>query len=104
MIVRIIDVYVREQDVEAFRTASLRNREGSIREPGVLRFDVLQVEADPTHFVLFEVYQDEPATADHKQTPHYQAWREAVEPMMAKPRVGTSCLVVAPQDPARWRS
>jgi autoinducer 2-degrading protein len=104
MIVRIIDVFVREQDIEAFKTAILRNREGSIQEPGVLRFDVLQLEREPSHFVLFEVYRDEQATEDHKQTAHYKQWRETAEPMMAKPRVGTSCLVLAPQDPASWRS
>jgi len=104
MIVRIIDLYVREQDQEAFKAASVANREGSILEPGVLRFDVLQVDTEPGRFVLFEVYRNEQAAADHKQTAHYQAWREAVEPMMAKPRVGTACTVVAPRDPEQWRS
>ncbi|MBN1834763.1 MAG: antibiotic biosynthesis monooxygenase [Spirochaetales bacterium] len=103
MIVRIIDVYVREEDTEAFRQATLENRAGSIREPGVLRFDVLQVEAEPTHFLLFEVYRDEQATLDHKETAHYKAWRQAVEPMMAKPRGSTACTVVAPQEPREWR-
>jgi len=103
MIVRIIDVYVREPDVEAFREATLRNRDGSVLEPGVLRFDVLQVEAELTHFVLFEVYRDEQATLDHKQTAHYKIWREAVEPMMARPRGSTACSVVAPKEPREWR-
>jgi autoinducer 2-degrading protein len=104
MTVRIVDVYVRAQDVESFKSASLRNREGSIQEPGVIRFDVLQVETEPTHFVLFEVYRDEQATLDHKDTSYYREWRDAVEPMMAKPRVGTSCRVLAPGDPAQWRA
>jgi len=103
MIVRIIDVYVREGDEKAFRAETLSNREGSIREAGVLRFDVLQVEGQPGHFVLFEVYRDEQATLDHKETPHYKAWREAVEPMMAGPRASTACSVVAPEDPGEWR-
>jgi autoinducer 2-degrading protein len=104
MIVRLIDVYVRDEHVDAFSEATLRNRDGSIREPGVLRFDVLQVEGEPTHFVLFEVYRDEPATQEHKQTAHYKTWRETVEPMMAKPRGSTACAVVAPRDPQEWRA
>jgi autoinducer 2-degrading protein len=103
MIVRIIDVYVREQNLEAFRDATLKNRDGSIREPGVLRFDVLQDEAEPAHFVLFEVYRDEKATLDHKETDHYQIWRQAVELMMARPRSATACSVVAPLNPHEWR-
>ncbi len=102
MIVRIIDVYVKEPNVEDFRQASLKNREGSIKEPGVLRFDVLQDEADPAHFVLYEVYRDEQATREHKDTAHYRQWRAGVEPMMARSRGSTACRPVAPLDPKEW--
>ena len=102
MIVRVIDVYVKEQSIEEFKGATFRNREGSIQEPGVLRFDVLQSESDPYHFILYEVYRDEQATKDHKETAHYQEWREAVEPMMAGKRESTACTPVAPTDPAEW--
>jgi autoinducer 2-degrading protein len=104
MIVRLIDVYVKQGQEEAFKAASLENREGSIREPGVLRFDLLQDEAQPAHFMLLEVYRDEQATRDHKETAHYRSWRGRVEPMMARPRAGTACSVVAPTDPAAWKS
>ena len=102
MIVRVIDVYVKEQSIEEFKRATVKNRQGSIQEPGVLRFDVLQTEAEPDHFVLYEVYRDEQATSDHKDTVHYQEWRTAVEPMMAKPRGGTACTPVAPTEQSEW--
>jgi autoinducer 2-degrading protein len=102
MIVRIIDVYVKEQSVEEFKRITVRNREGSIREEGVLRFDVLQSESDPRRFILYEVYRDEPATRTHKETAHYRKWREAAELMMARGRESTACLPVAPTDPAEW--
>lgn len=41
---------------------------------------------DPMHFVLYEAYAT--AEAAHKQTAHYQAWRETVAPMMAQAREG----------------
>jgi autoinducer 2-degrading protein len=104
MIVRLIDVYVNQGQEEAFKAASVQNRAGSMREPGVLRFDLLQDEAQPAHFVLLEVYRDEQATRDHKETAHYQKWRGAVEPMMARPRVGTAYSAVAPTDPGAWKS
>ncbi|HZM03397.1 MAG TPA: antibiotic biosynthesis monooxygenase [Candidatus Saccharimonadales bacterium] len=50
------------------------------------RFDVLQQLADLTRFVLIESYRDSGAPAQHKETAHYQAWRDAVAPMMAEPR------------------
>jgi len=102
MIVRVIDVYVQEQSIEEFKGATVKNRQGSIQEPGVLRFDILQSESDPNHFILYEVYRDEQATKDHKETVHYQRWREAVEPMMARKRESAACRPVAPTDPAEW--
>ena len=60
----------------------------SIHEPGNLRFDILQMSEDPTRFILYEAYADEPAARAHKETAHYLAWRERVGPMMAEPRRG----------------
>jgi autoinducer 2-degrading protein len=102
MIVRIIDVQVNKQSVEDFKRISVQNRGGSIQERGVLRFDVLQSDTDPQQFFLYEVYRDEQATLDHKETEHYQRWREAAEPMMARKRESTSCSPVAPTDPGEW--
>ena len=102
MIVRVIDVRVNKQSIEEFKRITVQNRGGSVREPGVLRFDVLHSDADPQHFILYEVYRDEQATLDHKQTKHYQRWREAAEPMMARKRESTSCTPVAPTDPGEW--
>jgi autoinducer 2-degrading protein len=102
MIVRIIDIHVLEARLEDFKRATLRNREGSIGEQGVLRFDLLQDDAQPGHFLLYEVYRDVQATQDHKQTEHYRLWREAMEPMMAEPRKSLSCTPLAPLDPGEW--
>ena len=102
MIVRIIDVHVKKQSIEEFKRITVQNREGSIQERGVLRFDVLQSDTDPQHFILYEVYRDEQATLDHKETDHYQSWRQAAEPMMARKRESTSCTPVAPTGPGEW--
>ena len=102
MIVRVVDIQVRPERLEEFISATLANRCGSIAEPGVLRFDVLQSEQDPARFLLYEVYRDPAATEAHKQTAHYQAWRQAVEPMMASPRQGKAFKVLAPAEPAEW--
>jgi autoinducer 2-degrading protein len=102
MIVRIIDVRVNRESIAEFKRISVENRKGSMKEPGVLRFDVLQSDEDPQHFVLYEVYRDDQATVDHKETEHYKGWREAVEPMMARKRESVSCTPVSPTDPGDW--
>jgi quinol monooxygenase YgiN len=72
--------------VEAFKQATRVNARLSLLELGVLRFDVLQQQDDLTRFVLVEVYRDAAAATEHKETPHYPDWRDAVAPMMAEPR------------------
>ena len=57
-----------------------------MQEPGIVRFDVLQDNADPTHFVLVEIYRSQEATVAHKETSHYATWRDTATPMMAQPR------------------
>ena len=86
MLILHVHVHVKPDDIEAFREASIENARQSRKEPGIARFDVLQQDDDLTRFVLIEVYRTEKATADHKATAHYAAWRERVEPLMAEPR------------------
>lgn len=92
----IVYVHVLPEAVEAFRTATLANAAASIREPGVVRFDVAQESADPTRFALIEVYRGPEGAAAHKQTAHYQTWRDAVAPMMAEARTNKSYATVTP--------
>ena len=90
--------------VEDFLAATLVNARASLAEPGVLRFDVIQDEADPAHVVLVEVYRDAEAPAAHKLTPHYAAWRDGVAEMMAEPRASTSFAAVFPAGGEGWAS
>ena len=86
MLIVHVHVHVKPESVEAFREASLENARNSIREPGVVRFDVVQQEDDPTRFVLMEIYRTADDPGRHKATTHYVAWRDAVDSMMAEPR------------------
>jgi autoinducer 2-degrading protein len=88
MHVTLVHVHVNAEHVEAFIAATRLNHEASVQEPGNRRFDVLQLAADPTRFVLYEAYATEADAAAHKQTAHYASWREAVADWMAEPRQG----------------
>lgn len=100
-----VHIRVLPDQIDAFLAASRANAEASRQEPGVLRFDVLQDEADATHVVLVEVYRDDhDAPAAHKATAHYAAWRDAVAPMMAQPRRAERFSPVSPTDEAAWLS
>lgn len=86
MYVVIVEVHVLAEKVAQFLRLTLANHEGTRREPGNRRFDVLEQNDDPTRFVLYEVYEDETAFAAHQKTAHYLAWRDAVADLMAEPR------------------
>ncbi|MCE3277217.1 MAG: antibiotic biosynthesis monooxygenase, partial [Propionibacteriaceae bacterium] len=75
-----VDIAVLPEQLDAFVTATEKNAVASRDEPGIVRFDVLSDRADPTHVVLVEIYRDDAAAAAHKDTAHYQRWRDTVAP------------------------
>ena len=93
-----VDIAVVPEQLDAFLAETRRNADASRDEPGVVRFDVLSDREDPGHVVLVEIYRDETAAAAHKETAHYQRWREAVAPMMARPRQATRYVNTSPDD------
>jgi len=86
MLIVHVHAHVKPECVEAFREATVENARNSVEEPGVARFDVIQQADDPTRFILVEVYRTPEAPTQHKETAHYQKWRDAEAPMMAEPR------------------
>lgn len=93
-----VQVHVKPEAVESFRRATRDNARGSLQEPGIVRFDVCQSADDPTRFVLVEIYRTKDDPPRHRETSHYRAWREAVEPMMAEPRTKAEYVNVHPED------
>lgn len=98
MLIVHVHVHVKPELVDAFRLATIENARNSLRETGVARFDVIQQADDPARFVLVEVYVDANAAAAHKETAHYNVWRDAVAPMMAEPRTSVKYANVFPED------
>jgi len=100
MYIVCVQVRVRSESVAAFREATHENARGSLEEPGVARFDVLQQCDDETRFMLVEVYRESEAANRHKETEHYRIWRDTVADMMAEPRSGLRYASVFPDDSA----
>jgi quinol monooxygenase YgiN len=98
MLVVHVHVRVKPESVDAFKQATLDNARQSIQEAGIARFDVIQQSDDPARFVLVEVYRKAEAPAAHKETKHYQTWRDTVAPMMAEPRTSVKFTNIFPGD------
>jgi autoinducer 2-degrading protein len=88
MHVTLVHVHVLPDCVPRFIEATRANHEASVKEPGNLRFDVLQSPEDATRFILYEAYRSAQDAAAHKETAHYKAWRDGVADCMAGPRRG----------------
>ncbi|MGC6387477.1 (4S)-4-hydroxy-5-phosphonooxypentane-2,3-dione isomerase [Ewingella sp. S1.OA.A_B6] len=96
MEVTLVEINVRQDKVEAFLAVFYANHLGAIKEPGNLRFDVLQDEQVPTRFYIYEAYVDDAAVAAHKKTQHYLKCVEALEGIMTGPRKKTQFKAVYP--------
>ena len=59
---------------------------------------ILQDANDPYKFTLYEAYISEEAAAEHKNTEHYQKWRDTVKDWMAKPREGVKHKILFPEN------
>jgi autoinducer 2-degrading protein len=93
-----VHIHVKSEQIEAFKKATLENARNSLEEAGIARFDFLQQSDDPTRFLLTEVYRTPLDPAKHKETAHYQRWREAVEPMLAEERTRMVFTNLYPDD------
>jgi quinol monooxygenase YgiN len=91
-------VHVKDDQVEAFKSATVENAGNSLKETGVARFDIIQQMDDPTRFVLVEIYRTSDDPGRHKETAHYQKWRDTVADMMAEPRTGLKYNNVFPDE------
>lgn len=86
MFVVHVHVHVKRDKIDDFIAASRENASNSVKEPGVIRFDIVQQEENPDFFILEEIYKTQADSGSHKDTPHYKKWKNTVEDMMAEPR------------------
>ncbi|MDH5632325.1 MAG: antibiotic biosynthesis monooxygenase [Gammaproteobacteria bacterium] len=104
MHVTLVHIHIKDGHIDDFIDANTANHQASIREPGNLRFDVLQQANDPCRFVLHEVYVDAAAAAAHKQTTHYLQWRDTVSNWMASSRQGVLYHGLNPVEARQWKT
>ena len=102
MIVTCVYIHVKPEAIGDFIKASEANHFESVKEPGNIRFDFIQQTDDPSRFMFYEAYESEEAAAEHKNTPHYLKWRDAVADMMAEPRKGVRYNIIQPNDKTKW--
>lgn len=102
MIVTCVHINVKPDDIKRFVNLTSLNHKESIKEPGNLRFDLVQQSDDQCRFMLYEAYESDEAAAAHKNTAHYLKWRDTVGDMMAEPRIGVKYNIIEPNERSKW--
>ena len=102
MLIVHVFVHVNPHRVDDFIAATLENARNSVQEPGVVRFDLVQQDEDPTRFLLIEIYRTPQDPSRHKETAHYAKWRDTVESWMAEPRRSVKYHALFPDAVAEW--
>jgi (4S)-4-hydroxy-5-phosphonooxypentane-2,3-dione isomerase len=92
-----VTVHVKQEHIGDFIEATLENARNTRKEPGNVRFDVLQAIEPETQFLLYEAYRTPDDFTAHQQTAHYLAWRSAVADWMAEPRQGVRLKSLFPE-------
>jgi (4S)-4-hydroxy-5-phosphonooxypentane-2,3-dione isomerase len=102
MIVNCVNVHVRPEAIKDFINATNANHSESVKEPGNLRFDLIQQADDSSRFIIYEAFESDEAAAFHKTTAHYLLWRDLVKDFMAEPRQGVKYNIIIPNDRSKW--
>ena len=77
MFIVLVRVQVRPELLGEFKTAILENATLSVqRDPGCVRFDVLQQPDDPTRWFFYEDYEREKVWIDHRESAHFLAFKD----------------------------
>ena len=89
MHVVIVNIHIKADKIDVFKNLTIENARNSLMEPGIIRFDFLQQSEDPSRFALVEVYRTPEDQLLHRETKHYQEWRNNVDYLQLEARVGT---------------
>jgi autoinducer 2-degrading protein len=84
----LVEFAVKPGAAARFLELVLANAAASLRdEPGCRRFDVFTGAGDDGRVVLYEIYRDAAAFAEHCRAPHFLAFDEAVRNIVDHKRV-----------------
>lgn len=93
-----VQIRVKPESLEEFKSATIENARNSLQEPGIKQFDFIQNQDDPQRFILVEVYRTPADQLAHRETAHYKKWKATVADMMVEPREGIAFENIFPEN------
>jgi quinol monooxygenase YgiN len=83
----VATVVAKQECVEAVKAELLKLVAPTRLEAGCLEYTLHQDIDDPCLFIFYETWENEAALADHMNSPHFRAYINAVEGMIAEKAV-----------------
>jgi (4S)-4-hydroxy-5-phosphonooxypentane-2,3-dione isomerase len=84
MFVNAVDLDIVPAERDSYLAALKENGAASVKEPGCKRFDIINLNSDPNHVFLYEVYDNEAALKAHRETDHFKKYAATTAKMVAK--------------------
>jgi len=104
MLVMMPDLFIQPEHREAYIEAIVREvKQGIAKEPGILRFDLVQDATDPNVIHVYAVYRDQAALEFHQQQPYYVEFMQRTQGWWSKPPQLRSGRNLFPAD-AEWKA
>ncbi|ACM03533.1 antibiotic biosynthesis monooxygenase [Cereibacter sphaeroides] len=100
MLIQLVNIKVQDGTRETFLEAFRLNCDGTRKEPGNIRFDLLHDPADENNFFVYEIFESEAALDAHRQTDHYQTCVKMIDPITLGGRSKTYFTPVMVQERA----
>lgn len=85
MIVRIVKLTFREEEIDAFKQVLEDSKEKIRAFPGVLHLQMLQSADDPTIFFTYSHWQNKAALENYRHSDLFKATWAKTKPLFAKP-------------------
>jgi quinol monooxygenase YgiN len=102
VVIILVEVQINPEKREEFLAAIKENAIScEADEEGCSRFDILQDKANEDTYYYYEVYRDEAAVQAHRETPHFQKYRDQARDLTVKTTAHT-LVSIHPTD-ASWR-
>ncbi|RAZ84863.1 antibiotic biosynthesis monooxygenase [Cereibacter johrii] len=100
MLIQLVNIKVQDGTRETFLEAFRLNCDGTRKEPGNIRFDLLHDPADENNFFVYEIFESEAALDAHRQTDHYRTCVKMIDPITLGGRSKTYFTPVLVQERA----
>lgn len=98
MLIQLVNIKVQDGTRDTFLEAFTINCEGTRKEPGNIRFDLLHDPEDDNNFFVYEIFESEAALDEHRKTAHYQTCVKMIDPITLGGRSKTYFTPVLVQD------